>query len=137
MLAQASNAASATPVTGITIDTQKLIATALSDMYDKPQNMLLLFSISSFGAAGTLDVTIRHKNDNEDFVARGTLAQMDQADGVTLYVAEIKDFRRFVRIDTVVGTQTTAFQIIGLFGHSKSNPVLQSFTELAFTEGTL
>lgn len=137
LLAQASRVAAAAAYVGITIDTEKLIATALSDMYDDPQNLLILISISSFGGSGTIDLTVNHKNDNEDFVSRGTLAQMSQADGVTLYVAEVKNFRRFIRIDSVVATATSAFQIIGLLGHSRSNPVLQTFTELALTDGTL
>lgn len=137
LLAQASRAVQVAAYNGITIDTQKLIATAQSDMYDNPQNLLVLISISSFGGSGTIDLNVRHKNDNEDFVSRGTLAQMTQASGQTLFLAEVKNFRRFIRIDSTVGTATSAFQIIGILGHSRGNPVLQSFTELALTDDTL
>lgn len=136
-LSQGSRVASVTAYAGITIDTEKLIAAALSDMYDDPQNMLIIISISTFGGNGTIDLTVNHKNDNEDFVSRGTLAQMSQADGVTFYVAEVKNFRRFIRIDSVVGTATSVFQIIGILGHSRGNPVLQAATELALTDVTL
>ena len=137
LLAQASRVAAAAAYVGITIDTEKLIATALSDMYDDPQNMLIIVSISTFGGSGTIDLTVSHKNDNEDFVTRGTLAQMAHADGVTFYVAEVKNFRRFIRIDSVVAVATSVFQIIGILGHSRGNPVLQAAAELALTDVTL
>lgn len=134
LLAYASRAASGTAYAGITIDTMKLIDSSLSEMYDNPQNALLLIYVPTFGASGTITLTVKHKNDNEDFATHSTISAMTQASGATLYVAEIKNFRRFVRVDSVVGTQTSAFSIIGLFGQSRSNPVKQSFTELTVTE---
>lgn len=121
---------------GTTIDTMKLIATALSDMYDNPQNAQVIVDVTTFGGGGTIDITVRHKNDNEDFVVHSTIGQMAATDGETLYVFEIKNFRRFVRIDAVVAGATSRFAVLANYGHSRGNPELQAATELVVTNVT-
>lgn len=116
--------------TSASIDTMAALTT--SDLRENLTNMMILMNIT-FGNLGTVDITIQDSADNTIFAAFGTLAQALQTDGETLYSAEIRDFRRYVRLSVVVGTQTSVFSIEAIGDRSRREPVVSEATELNFT----
>lgn len=103
-----------------------------SDLRENLTNMMILMNIT-FGTAGTVDITIQDSGDNVTFANFGTLGQAADADGETLYSAEIRDFRRYVRLSVVVAVDTSVFSIEAIGDRSRREPVVNGGTELAFT----
>ena len=101
-------------------------------------NMLLSILMgANWGNNGTIDITVQHSNDNATWVNHSTIAQLLQTEGEDIYLAEIKDFRRYVRLWVVVATATTTFCIVGSADRSRRERVYQEGTEKAVTEVTV
>ena len=116
--------------TSLSVDTMAALTT--SDLRENLTNMMILLNIT-FGTGGTVDITIQDSSDNVTFANFGTLAQADDADGETLYSAEIRDFRRYVRLSVVVASATSVLSLCGIGDRSRREPVVNGGTELAFT----
>jgi len=101
-------------------------------------NMLLSILMgANWGNNGTIDITVQHSNDNATWVNHSTIAQLLQTEGEDIYLAEIKDFRRYVRLWVVVAAATTTFCITGSADRSRRERVYQEGTEKAVTEVTV
>jgi len=86
--------------------------------------------------AGTITITIQHSNTGVagTYAAYATVAAATEASGEDLYIFEIRDFRRYVRLSAIVAGGTCDFNCLGVFDRSRGEPVYQDIaTELAVT----
>lgn len=112
----------------LAVDTMAALTT--SDLRENLTNMMILLNIT-FGSSGTLDIIVQDSADNLVFANFATLSQAADADGETLYSAEIKDFRRYVRLNFVVAVDTSVMSLTGVGDRSRREPVVNGGTELA------
>jgi len=98
-------------------------------------NMLLAVLMgANWDVGGTINITVQHSNDNATWVNHSTIAQMLQTEGEDIYLAEVKDFRRYVRLWVIVATAAATFAIVGSADRSRRERVYQEGTEKAVTE---
>ncbi len=125
-LAAASRVAAA--YTSLSVDTMAALIT--SDLRENLTNLMILLDIT-FGATGTVDIVMQDSADNTTFANFATLAQALQTDGETLYSAEVRDYRRYIRFVVTVGTATSVFSLSAVGDRSRREPVVNGGTELA------
>ena len=111
----------------LSVDTMAALIT--SDLRENLTNMLILLNIT-FGTSGTVDIIVQDSADNVTFANFATLSQAADADGETLYSAEIKDFRRYVRLNYTVAVDTSVLSLTGVGDRSRREPVVNGGTEL-------
>ena len=117
-----------------TIDMQTA-QTSVGGSREAISNLLLALTVgATWGALGTIDITIQHSLDGTTFTTHSTVAQITQASGETLFLAELKDFRRYVRLSVVVAVGTCLCAIVGNGSRSRRERVVQLGTEVAVTE---
>ncbi len=84
--------------------------------------------------AGTITMTIQHSIDNSTWATYATVAAATEASGEDMFLFEIRDFRRYVRLSTIVANGHCDFSCIGIFDRSRGEPVTQTdATELTVT----
>lgn len=127
-LAAASKTAAA--YNSLSVDTMAALTT--SDLRENLTNMMILLNIT-FGTSGTVDIIVQDSADNLVFANFATLSQAADADGETLYSAEIKDFRRYVRLNYVVAVDTSLMSLTGVGDRSRREPVVNGGTRLTTT----
>lgn len=125
-------AASIAAATYVSASVDTMAALANSDLRENLTNMMILLNIV-FGTNGTVDITIQHSDDNVTFTNFATLAQALDTDGETLYSAEVKDYKRYVRLGYLVGTATSVFSLTGIGDRSRREPVVNGGTRLTTT----
>ena len=99
-------------------------------------NMVLGISIASgWSATGLLYVTMQHCMDGlaGSMVNYATVAFMGGQEGEDLYLAEIKDFNRYVRLSILPITANVTCNILGVGNRSRRENVSQVGTEKAVT----
>jgi hypothetical protein len=104
-----------------------------SDLSEVVTSVLLGISVE-FGAAGTIDITVVH-SDNEAFgdTAHSTIAQMSAADGEQFYIADLKELKRYVHLQIVVTGTVQTISITGAGDYGMREPVVQLGTALTVT----
>lgn len=116
--------------TGV-IDTQAALPT--SDLREQHTKMLIMFSFI-WGSSATLDAVFQHSDDNVTFTNHSTMTQMTAASLENTFFAAVKDFKRYVRINLTVGTDTTTITILAVASRSRRAPAVQVETELTVVE---
>ncbi len=99
-------------------------------------NILLCISIASgWSATGTLTILMQHHTGplGADMVTYATLDLMGGMESEDLYLAEIKDFNRYVRLRATPATANVTICVIGTANRSRREPVVQVGTEKGVT----
>ena len=99
-------------------------------------NILIAISIASgWGATGTLTGFLQHCVDGlgGSMVTYATLALMGGMESEDLYVAEIKDFNRYIRLGMTPATVNVTLCALGNGNRSRREPVVQVGREKAIT----
>lgn len=100
------------------------------DLREDVRNMLAAIDVD-VGNAGTVDITIQHRdNVSAAWTAYVTLTQII-ADG--LYIAELRRLRRYVQASLVIAGNTVVISITGFGDRFRRAPVRQVGTELTVT----
>lgn len=100
------------------------------DLREDVTNLLLAIDLD-VGNAGTVDITIQHRDAvSGAWVAYATLTQMI-ADG--LYIAQLRNLRRYVQAQLVIAGNTVVISIAGIGNRARRAPVSQAGTELTVT----
>lgn len=108
-------------------------AIANSDLTEVVTRVLLGIAVE-FGATGTIDISIQHRDDGGTWVTLGALSQMNATDGANFYIGEVYDLKQWIRFSIVVTGVVQTIAIIGAGGHGTREPVVQDNTELTFTK---
>ena len=99
-----------------------------------PNRLLLIADVGSVGTGGTLDIIVQDSPDQStwdaDFM---TLSQIDEAG---LYLAEIFDPQRYIRLNVTVGTDSVVWSALYMTFENQRRPVTQIGTSLTVTYGT-
>jgi hypothetical protein len=99
-----------------------------------PNRVLLIIDIGSVGSGGTLDLIVQDSPDQStwdvDFL---TIAQITEAG---LFLVEIFDPERYVRLNVTVGTDTVNWSALYMTFENQRRPVTQIGTALTPTYGT-
>ena len=119
----------------------KTTGTYYSSAYDTwtsrsyPTNMLLITALGDGCTADTTTVTLHLQDsaDNSTWAAHATVAQMTYTSSDYLFLAEIKDFRRYIKLKTIIGGASAEICVIGVLNRSKREPVYQWGTEKTVT----
>jgi len=91
-----------------------------------PTRMLLILLMSSWGSGGSVTVRVQDCNtSNGTFSTRATLGAANQSTGQTCFMAEVSDFRRFVRLSYDVTGAACTLSIIGICQRGRKEPVTQ------------
>lgn len=99
-------------------------------------NVALVITIASgWSATGLLTVKLQHCMDGlagsmVDYASVALMGGMERKD---CYLAEIKDFNRYVRLSILPTTANVTCNIIGSFNRSRREPITQVGTEKAVT----
>jgi hypothetical protein len=99
-------------------------------------NLLLQISIQSgWSATGTLTCFLQHCVDGlaGSMVTYATLALMGGMESEDLYLAEIKDFNRYIRLGMTPATANVTLCALGVGNRSRREPVVQLGREKAVT----
>lgn len=97
-------------------------------------NILLSVMIGDWGVGGTINITVEHSLDNVTFTTHSTIAQMLQSEGEDLYLAEFKNFYRYVRLVITVVGAICDVAILGSGNRSRRARVAQLGTEKTVTK---
>ncbi len=99
-----------------------------------PNSLLILADVGSVGTGGTLDLIIQDSADqstwDEDFI---TVEQIDEAG---LYLIEVYDPLRYVRVNVTVGTDAVVWSCLYMTFENQRRPVTQVGTQPTLTFGT-
>lgn len=99
-----------------------------------PNRVLLIADVGSVGNGGTLDIIIQDSTDkdtwDEDFLT------LDQIDEAGLYLCEIFDPNRYIRLNVTVGTNAVVWSALYMTFENQRRPVTQIGTILTPTYGT-
>ena len=99
-----------------------------------PTNILLSLSIGAgWGALGTLDLSVQTGDLTTTLVAYATGAQCLATELEDLYLFELRDLQRYMRLDIIVAGAGCTFCIIGNVERSRREPVFQVGTEKLVT----
>jgi len=106
--------------------------------HEKNRSMLLIIPVRQWGADGTITITVQDSADNSTFSTFATLSAASQTAAPTVYIADIHNFKRYVRLSVVVaggveGRTEFEFAIIGVCAIPNRAPVYQEGTELTVT----
>ena len=106
--------------------------TGAHDLREDVTNLLLAID-GDIGVGSTVDIEIQHRDTATGaWVAYATIGQIVATDG--LYIAQLRNLRRYVRAVTVVaGAAIDRISIIGIGNRARRMPVSQPGTELAVT----
>ena len=90
---------------------------------------------SGWGVTGILGITMQHCVDGlaGSMVDYATVAIMQGQESEDLYLAEIKDFNRYVRLEFRVVTASVTLCVLGSFNRSRREDVVQVGREKAVT----
>jgi len=98
-----------------------------------PTNMLLVAIFSTTVTAGaTLDLIIHTGDVSGTLTSYATISQMAHSTN-TIWIAEVRDLQRYVRIAYTVGTQTLYFGLTGNLERSRREPIYQTANEATVT----
>ena len=99
-----------------------------------PNRVLLIADVGSVGTGGTLDIIVQDSSDKStwdvDFL---TVAQIDEAG---LYLVEIFDPMRYLRLNVTVGTDAVVWSALYMTFENQRRPVTQIGTVPTVTYGT-
>lgn len=95
-------------------------------------NMLLSLQIGA-DWAGAVTLLVYTGNTATTLTLFATAAQCTNAEGEDLYLFEIRDLQRYMRVDLVVADEDCLCNLIGNAGRSRREPVYQPGTEKAMT----
>lgn len=99
-----------------------------------PNCVLLLADVGSVGGGGTLDLIVQDSDDRStwdvDFL---TIPQIDAAG---LFLVEIFDPMRYIRLNVTVGTNAVVWSALYMTFENQRRPVTQVGTALTPTYGT-
>jgi len=106
--------------------------------YEKNRSMLIIMPVHEWGRDGTITITVQHSNDNTTFTTLATLSAASAGAAPTVYIADVHDFRRYVRLSCVIaggseGNVYFEFCILGVCAIPNRAPVYQEGTELTVT----
>lgn len=102
------------------VDTQEETAAGLFELNTR----FFLIIEAATGNAGTLDIVVEHKNDNDrDF---STLCTLDQIDESGNYVAVVDGIKKTVRLAASVGTNAVSWNAKAVCFDARRRPVVQS-----------
>ena len=98
-------------------------------------NMLQAISVDDWGLGGSINIVIQHcATENGTYTTHSTVAQMLQSESEDLFLAEFKDFNRWVRLAITFAGAIVDVCIIGIGNCSRRAKVVQVGTEKAVTE---
>lgn len=99
-----------------------------------PNRLLLIADVGSVGTGGTLDLVVQDSPDRStwdvDFL---TLTQIDTAG---LYLCEIFDPERYIRLNATVATDAVVWSALYMTFENQRRPVTQQGTVITPTYGT-
>jgi len=99
-----------------------------------PNSLLILADVGSVGTDGTLDLIIQDSEDqstwDEDFIT------VEQIDAAGLYLIEVYDPNRYVRVNVTVGTDAVVWSCLYMTFENQRRPVTQVGTVPTLTYGT-
>ena len=99
-----------------------------------PNRVLLILDVGDVGSGGTLDIIVQDSIDqstwDEDFLT------LDQIDEAGLYLCEVFDPNRYVRLNVTVGTDAVVWSALYMTYENQRRPVTQVGTTLTPTYGT-
>lgn len=103
--------------------------------HSNPTNMILQFAMGHWGAGGTVTVTVQDSDYAAVFRNFATLGVMSQGalPAEDLWLAEIRDFRRYLRLSIVVAVAAVYICVMGNAERSRREPVAQWGTEVTVT----
>jgi len=100
-----------------------------------PNSLLILADVGSVAGGSTLDLIIQDSPDqltwDADFI---TVEQIDEAG---LYLIEVYDPNRYVRVNVTVGTAACVWSCLYMTFENQRRPVTQVGTKPTLTYGTL
>ena len=107
------------------------------DLWDKvqlPNRVLLIVDVGGVGSSGTLDLIVQDSSDRSIWdVDFSTIAQITEAG---LYLVEIFDPMRYIRLNVDVTTDTVVWSGLYMTFENQRRPVSQIGTVLIPTYGT-
>ena len=97
-------------------------------------NILLALQIGGdWAAAGTINVRVFTGNTVVTLSLYATGAQCLGTEGDILYLFELRDLQRYIRVDLVIAGATCLCSMLGSADRSRREPVYQAGTEKAIT----
>jgi hypothetical protein len=98
-----------------------------------PNSLIILADVGSVGTGGTLNLIIQDSADQStwdaDFI---TVAEIDEAG---LYLIEVYDPMRYIRVNATVGTDTVTWSCLFMTFENQRRPVTQVGTTPTLTYG--
>lgn len=102
---------------------------------ERTRRGLLLIEVTSVGTGGTLNIIVQDSPDGTTWDA--DFATLTQITATGLYVADIKDIERYIRLAATAATDTVAWNAKMVGFEAARRPVYQAdSTELTVTKGT-
>jgi hypothetical protein len=100
-----------------------------------PNSLLILADVGDVNTTGTLDLIIQDSPDKDtwdtDFIT------VDQIDEAGLYLIEVYDPKRYIRVNATVGTANVVWSCLFMTYENQRRPVTQVGTVAGLTYGTL
>ena len=98
-------------------------------------NLLLAITVDEWGVGGSIDIVIQHcATENGTYATHSSVAQMLQSESEDLFLAELKDFNRWIRLAITFAGAIVDVAIIGVGNCSRRARVVQVGTEKTVTE---
>lgn len=98
-------------------------------------NLLLMILMGDWGVGGTVNITVQHcQTQNGTYTTHSTIAQMLQSEDEDLYLAEVKNFYRYIRLMVVFAGAICDVAIVGTGNRSRRERVVQLGTEKTVTK---
>jgi hypothetical protein len=106
----------------------------LWDNNELPNSLIILADVGNVGTGGTLDLIVQDSEDqstwDEDFIT------VEQIDAAGLYLIEVYDPNRYIRVNVTVGTDTVTWACLYMTFENQRRPVTQGGTQPTLTFGT-
>jgi len=97
-------------------------------------NILLSLQIGGeWAQAGTLNLLVYTGDTSTALTLYATAAQCIGSDGEDLYLFEVRDLQRYMRVDLVIATASCLCSLVGNAERSRREPVYQLGTEQTMT----
>ena len=97
-----------------------------------PTNILLIATMAAWGAGGVVTIRLQHcLTSGGAYTTHKTCAVMNQTSGITCFIAEIKDYQRFIRLSFDVTVAVCTLSVTGILTRSRREPVTQFDTAVA------
>ncbi len=100
-----------------------------------PNSLLILADVGSVGTGGTLDLIIQDSPDQSTWDA--DFITVEQIDAAGLYLIEVYDPNRYIRVNATVGTDAVVWSCLFMTYENQRRPVTQVGTKPTLTYGTL